>query len=136
VTSQVKIIPVMLHLAIHVREEAAVVSLLRIFPAFCRGIRTKAVQQAFVTLGCSALHHGCLHVELFCVAFQQLTHLTQTERNTVNDENREQIHQDAAAFLKCKSLSSLLIRAAQLDNLSKRSLTSLCDAFLTFTETE
>ncbi len=135
VTSE-NIVPVMLHLATHIREEAAVVSLMRIFPAFCCGIRTKAVQQAFVTLGCSALHYGCQHVELYCVAFQQLTHLTLTERNLVNDENRKQIHQDAAAFLKCKSLASVLIRAAQLDNLSKRSLVSLCDSFLTFSETE
>lgn len=70
------IVPVLLHLAEHIREEAAVVPLIRIFPAFCRGIRTKAVQRAFVSLGSVVLLYGCQHVELYFVAFAQLTYLT------------------------------------------------------------
>lgn len=61
------ITPILLHMANHVREEKAVISLLRIFPAFCCGTRTQACFEAFVKLGCAALGVGCPRViELLC----------------------------------------------------------------------
>jgi hypothetical protein len=135
VTSE-DVVPILLHLANHVREETAVVSLIRIFPAFCRGVRTQAAQHAFVSLGCSVLQYGRQHVELYFVAFRQLKYLTPTECDTINHEKREKMRKIAAVFLMCESLASVLIRAAQLENLSSRALNSLCAAFLEFTETK
>jgi hypothetical protein len=128
------IIPILLHMANHIRQEKAVISLLRIFPAFCCGARTKACFEAFVKLGCAALDVGCPHViELYFVAFEQLSLPSDFEAESIDDDNRQQVFAACSDFLMRPSLVGLLTRADQIDGMTSSALGSLCHAFLRFT---
>ena len=128
------IVPILLHMANRIRHEKAVISLLRIFPAFCRGARSKACLEAFVKLGCAALDVGCPHaIELYFVAFEQLALPSRIEAEFIDDNNREQVFDECSDFLMRPSLVGLLTRADQMDGITSGALSSLCNAFLSFT---